>query len=1107
MTTIRYPKPEILTEIALDEHAVIEASAGTGKTYTIERLVVELLLNGPPSLRIDDVLIVTFTRRATSELRERIRAMLRDIVDHVDRGDSPEEALEEAEAHWEIGEDGARSIREAIYDFDRAPIYTIHGFCQRILSEYAFENRRLFDEEHAEASRLFERCFRELLRTRLSTDPDLKPWLEAWLNVGKSVEDLQSELYDLQGAREVLRPRMEPETMARLREEARAGEIDDKSDRYRVEAATLQTMRPVVEEAFRDFKDAEGVYVYDDMLELVWESLQGPQGPELVESIRDRFRYGLIDEFQDTDPLQWQIFERIFYESGGRNVFYLIGDPKQAIYGFRGADVGAYLEAARRVSGDDPDPLVLEHNYRSTENLVGAYNAIFDQQADPPFFDHDEITYDHPVDCGQPELFLEGERGESQSAISLVSLQAASSDENVKVGEMRRAIRESMADEIARIVGGETPLYVPTDDGEGRRPIRENDIFVLTPKQKRGEEVGDALRERGIRYAFYRKSGLFQTDEAREIFKVLRAVAQPDDRSHRFHAYRTPFFAGSLPELEALDDLEGPRSPRRLLRKWHAMARRRDFDRLFQHLLEESGLLRRAVLLNKNDRALTNYRHILEILTRASHRSDRDLDELLGLLHTYVEGDEEPEEDDAKLQRLESEEEAVQIMTIHKSKGLEAELVFLYGGFGKSTKARRTYKEPDGQKVRFWRRGIMTDEQKARGNTYYYRAAQRLMYVAITRARSRVYLPYVSPEIGDTDRSSKIKGEYRPVVRRLDAIVSQLPESYPDRYFEIQTVSTSRSSRRRSPDRPHRALDEWSIPEPTALERRSDRWFRRRCRENKLRITSFSGLASEGGAGSRVVGDDPGSEPREEDDIFEDDDWITDVEGPPPGRQTGSLLHEWLERIDYDVVAEETFETWRQRPEVRGLVRETMRDYGVAETHRRDCEELVYRALTLPVAPEDGPFIERLADVDRHRCEVAFHYPIPEPHHPDWNEHHAPDVEVDEGFVTGEIDLLFEHDGRIYFADWKSNLLEDYDAETVAADVREHYELQARLYAIAVVKMLGISSAEAYERFGGFFYLYLRGLDADDPTRGVVYDRPEWDAIGTYWQGLEQLSR
>ncbi len=1102
--TIRYPKPEVLTEIDLDDHAVIEASAGTGKTYTIERLVVELLLDGPASLRIDDILIVTFTRRATSELRERIRAMLRDIAQRCETGDEPEDALAEAEAHWTLGEEEARTIREAIYDFDRAPIYTIHGFCQRLLSEYAFENRRLFDEEHAEASRLFERCFQELLRTTLSTDPDLRPWLEAWLNVDASIDDLRSHLYELQGGREQLRPRLDDDTRRTLLEEARRGDLGDKKRTDYLKTAVLQTFRPVVDRGFRDFKQSEGVYVYDDMLELVWESLEDSQGPELVESIRDRFRYGLIDEFQDTDPLQWKIFKRIFHESGGRNIFYLIGDPKQAIYGFRGADVGAYLEAARLVTGEDPSPLVLGENYRSTESLVGAYNTIFDQRAPAPFFDHDDITYDHPVDCGQPDLFLEDERGQPQSAIELVSLTAPSPDESVRVGDMRRAVRESMADEIARIVEGERTLYVPTEDGQGRRPIQANDIFVLTPKQNRGEEFGDALRERGVRYAFYRKPGLFQTDEARHVFKMLRAIAQPDDRSHRFQAYMTPFFAASLDQLESLDDLEGTRAPQRLLRKWNGMARDREFERLFQHLLEESGLLRRAVFLNKNDRALTNYRHILEVLTRASHRSDRDLDELLGLLHGYIEGDSEPEGDDADLQRLESEEEAVQIMTIHKSKGLEAELVFLYGGFGKSKKAKRTYREPGGQKVRFLSRRAMNDDQKARGNVHYRHASQRLMYVAITRARSKVYLPYAPPTIGDTNRDKKIKGRYRPVVERLDAIVSQLPDGYPDRYFDIRTVSTGLDSKQRRVEPPARVLDDWSMPPPTHLERRSDRWFRRRRRANTLRITSFSGLESGSEQHSQVVGDDADGESRE-DDVFETDDWVTDVDGPPPGRQTGSLLHEWLERFDYEVVADEPFDEWRQRPEVGGLVRKTMRDYGVAEPHRLDCERLVYRALTVPIDPPSGPRFDCIAEVDRHRCEVGFDYPIPQSNHPDWNEPHAPDITVDEGFITGEIDVLLEHDGRVYFADWKSNLLESYAPEAVTTDVRDHYALQARLYTIAVVKMLGISDEEAYERFGGCFYIYLRGLDPEAPDHGIYYDRPSWKAVGEYWHELLNL--
>ena len=1089
MEPTRYPKPNVLRELSSEEHAVIEASAGTGKTFTIEHLIVDLLLEADPEVSIDEILVVTFTRRATAELVQRVRAILRGIVDAARGGASDGDPAEADEPHWEIGEAEVRTVKDALDNFDRAPIYTIHGFCQRILTEYAFENRRLFDQEHVDDRRLFEECFFDVLRRRLSTDPALEPWLEAWLGQGQSVDDLHEELHREFSGTAQIRPLFDDAERREILERARAGEADKNT----VKTAAIQVMAPVVAQAVQRRKRNEGLYAFDDMLGMVWESISGPRGGELVSAIRERFRFALIDEFQDTDPLQWRIFERLFFESGGRNIFYLIGDPKQAIYGFRGADVDTYVDAIEKVTAADYGSEVLEKNYRSTEALIDAYNAIFDQQAEEPFFGG-KITYDSPVECGRPELQLVDADGGVEPAIEVMELEAPS-DVSGKTGELRVSFLDAIADEIEAIVDGERELYVE-DDGDRKR-VGPGDIFVLTDQKKRGEAMGEALRERGVRHAFYRKEGLFQTPEALHVFKALRAVAHPSDRSHRLHAYMTPFFDVGFEELEAIDELEGPEAPRQRLREWQGHARRRKFERMFERMMQDSGLIRRQIFLESSDRGLTNYRHIFELLTREAHRSNRDIAELVVSLKSYIDGEAEPEGEDSNLQRLESDEDAVQIMTVHKSKGLEADVVFLFGGIGRHRAAVREFKDESGQKVRYLTKNLM-GEHKPKGETYFRRESERLMYVAVTRARAKVCLPYLPPEIGETERRKKLKGQYAPLCERLDAIVAE-PQIYEDgRRFHRTAVPYRTTTYRAQDEEAENALGGWELPEFVDREPAPDAAFEGLRRERKIEITSYSAMAADHGDEEVRAGDFEAAVTEEErvDDFEPTPGWDRDGE-LPPGRETGLALHAILERVDYEAAGTaDNLEEWQQRREVSEEIDAAMRIYGIDQGMREECARLTYRALTNPVRPEGGPDLVPFSNVDRYETELDFYFPIPEGDHPDLTDFHDPEIELEDGFVTGSIDLFFEVDGRIYIADWKSNWLESYEPAELERSFNERdYDLQAKLYALAVVRMLGIHSEAAYERFGGFLYVYLRGFGESTAGVGLHFGRPTWDEL------------
>ena len=430
-------------------------------------------------------------------------------------------------------------------------------------------------------------------------------------------------------------------------------------------------------------KRERGTLDYEDMLKWVADALDGPRGKSLAATLRERYRVTLIDEFQDTDELQWKIFRQVFVEGGESNRIYVIGDPKQAIYGFRGADVHAYLEACRELSKSSATTVHLRENYRSTSDMIDACNLIFDQGAAEPLFNGD-ITYSHPVTCGHPALRAIAANGQPIAPVTLLKFQPR--DDRYKFSRrMREAIGTRIAQEIRRIILEPEHAIEICDKGKDPRRISAKDIYVLTRTNRDSAEISKYLRQAGVPYAFYKQDGLFQTREAAHILDVLRGIDEPGRRSHRLKAWATPFFAVDYGDLGRLDDARNSQRMLDLLFEWRALAEGDRFADLFDALLHQSGLVERLLLLSDDRRELTNYEHIFEILTQQASRHGVSLGEIIELLDSYISMRATPPGDDSNVQRVEGDRDAVQIMTIHKSKGLEADVVALYGGFFAST--------------------------------------------------------------------------------------------------------------------------------------------------------------------------------------------------------------------------------------------------------------------------------------------------------------------------------------------------------------------------------------------------------------------------------------
>ena len=1123
----RARRPAILAQLPTDAHAVVEASAGTGKTFTLEHLVVELLLSGQASM--NRLLVVTFTERAAAELELRLRAKLRALLEGREAPAQPDEDA------WTIDDEARRRLSTALLGFERATISTIHAYCQRVLVEQAFQHGRPLRQRLVDGKSSFERAFVDALRTELARDEEPQAWLDAWLEE-RSLADLLtlsrethergglvSPAFDVARWRAAIREAAQAPIHARAirplaaRGGVRGSALDrvltllgqvgtelraahassparglgalsidavdelvsrlepaaERQPRLRhlvdalrelssaaapMEAAVLQVVLPRVQRRLREDKASRGELDFGDLLRVLDASLSGPGGDALAEHLCRRHPVALIDEFQDTDPVQWRIFRRIHLEPGRGGRLVVIGDPKQAIYGFRGADVSTYLSARAALVEAGGVRVALDRSFRARPTLVRALEQLFDPAAPEPFFPG-EVRYETRIAPGR--TFDGGllERGARGPAAVLLTPEIDSAP--VGAGRAARLLAEAVTDEIQRLLDPDEVLLEQADGPP--RPLSPRDVFVLARSAREGRLVAERLTARGISAALYKQEGLLQSDEAHEVRVLLAAVADPHRPGLAARAARTRFFAVPLDRLaDPAGASPGAAVLPRLL-AWKVHADRRDYPRLLAAIWEGSGLRERLALAGDEERALTNFLHLFEILLAEAKRGQPSLDELVHRLGAFARGAAQTESEDGNVQRLASDRAAVQVMTMHKAKGLEAEVVFLFGGLADVRGKVHPYVDDRGRRLFVGPEPPEAPRRAAREE------ARRLAYVALTRARSRLYVPW----LGATDaEGSPVRG-----LGGLQALLEPHLARVAALYGTLWSVT------RRAP-RPEPPTGLRAIPRapPVGLGARlrgpADDGGRAALRAERALpvVTSYSRMKAQ----SRWTGDeDPSDTERPQASARP-----VDPDRLPPGAATGRFLHEVLEQVDLDELRahRDEPERWAAREGPRRLLDAGLERHHRSPRHRPHAAALVHAALTAPLDLGPTRLEGGLVAAERVVREMEFLFPVP--------------ADPSAGYVKGFIDVVFEHGGRFYVLDWKSDLLEDPGPAAVDAHAREHYGLQAELYALALAKLLAVDGEAAYEaRFGGAAYAFVRHLDAQDPRRGQWFWRPSWRAL------------
>jgi exodeoxyribonuclease V beta subunit len=1054
-----YLRPVILDKIGLGTHRVIEASAGTGKTFTLEHLIVELLVR--KKAQLDQILAVTFTQRATAELRARVRAAVDRALRAAYAGD---EAIKAAFPGVEL----VAPLEAALFSFERAPIHTIHSFCQRVLTELAFDTGARFGTEAADGRALFHEAFRAVLREKKIASSEYAGPLAKWVgDFGKSVDDLEKMLF------EVSSNHYEPNVGG-----------------YETSTETLLAglLVPPIRKWLRAEKFRRGVIDYDDMLERVHEALTDDTSGRLVAALRSRFRFALIDEFQDTDEIQWEIFRKIFVADHSESALYLIGDPKQAIYSFRGADVQAYLRARSQIAAPPNDPIALVENFRSTAAMVAAINEILDQNANPPLF-KSAIQYQNPVSCGREDLHARM-AGKDLVPITLI---AAKRGAKYNAAALRRMLACRIAATIKTIVKDPGSAITVTDGAKPGPAVNYGDIYILTNTNAEGVKLAEYLRAESVPYAFYKREGLFQTDEAHDVLDMLRAVAAPNNRSYRLKAWATPFFAVPMRELAKLVEPEPSDPLMARLAKWHGLANDGDFAELFDSLLEDSGLAARQLFGAPNLRELTNYEHLFELILEESMREGWSIADIIDRLAAYVGEYRLPSGEDPNLMRLESERAAVQIMTIHKAKGLEARVVFVFGGFFANNNPRpmKIYHDREGDRQlaigseaqRKEKKKIDQDEAEE---------SQRLLYVAITRARAKLYLPYVPTKPGRND----ITGRYRQLNDRLRAMdaAGQLAEPL------FETVALEMQPRQQSPSA--NAIGGWQPPasllsDPGVAKLESEIASLARA-SAALSTLSYTSLHRRTAAAAEAAEIDP---TEYKSDLEPAADVAEITSEPRGGAAAGIFLHEVIEKLDLKTLAAAGDPAiWGALPEIRELFDSALRRHQVPERERWMTRgpEVVFNALRSPIVA-GALTIPALAGCESSR-EMEFAFPRPEAAHRLLDSVPANDDarwRIERGVYVGFVDFVFRYENRVYFADWKSDLMASYEPNWVTEHAQKNYSLQAKIYTIGVTRLLGIQTEAEYEAgFGGLLYVFIRGITpAGGGKRGIYFHRPPWSEV------------
>lgn len=1117
---------------------VLEASAGTGKTYSLMHIALRLIVE--EAMRIDRILLITFTKAATSELRGRLAQILGGLHEHLSRGGAgPSEKVEGSDLleEWSgrIGLDLVKSrLAAAVELIDEAPIYTIHSFCSRMYEGYAFSSGSgygvKFDSQAC--SRAAADAVNDfMLKKFAAMDPETAEALLA---------------YDLEG---ILRSALD--CSASVSEGERLRVFPGVGEEL---ASLLEDFFKEVPEKLADEKKRLGIQNFNDQLKNMADACRN--FPEFRKRVGESYDAVLVDEFQDTDPLQFRIIRECFLaEEEGRGLprtLFIVGDPKQSIYRFRGADLGAYLQARAEIGCIRE----LDRNYRSAPAIVKAVNALFgvrgrDERrelalrkvknpgADQGAFLNPEIT--------SPEVKFSSSKLPLMKKTSDGALHPVASFELWRTDFIQLSVDEAsaleawfVAEDIADLYESGALLNAGTPD---ERRFRFSDAAALVRSRKDAEALKKELALRGIPYVDSVEGDVLTTDEAFDVLCCLNAMEQPSDRALLARARATRLYGESMSHLAAKEGAEERLLEASELFSEAARVReKRGVSAAFALVMQKRGTYSRLSEQIGGRARIINFEHVLEALESESRRR-RTLSGLVEWMKhecsSALAGAEVP--DERKI-RSASDVDAVKIETIHKSKGLQYPVVYVLAMWRNISYSEGRMVKVDSKQYFVPRvDGIKKNMNEFAPQDELENASEavRIFYVAATRAACRLVMAffpaaakrknlYFHPSFKRSCLTCSAAGSTEGIadpdalIEYLDAVpehaaggadadegfrevADALAEHCPgvDRNLSRSDFWRTRVLDRGECTRPGLKIDaaeselELEAFEPKA-GRISEEWAR----------SSFSAIASlADSAADGELKDDECEEDEVEQSVQKkaEEDEADPVFDFPRGAEAGTLLHKMFEVVEPADAAKMSADELADAVEsvFRTSVCRFSEQFEDWERCRLAACLMLKRAALAPILP-DGSSLSSV-DPSRSRHEMDFLLKSDcggmsagefgrilawlEPRL--FSGLASESTRSLSGYLAGSMDYVFEHDGLYWVVDWKSNYissrLEDYSKKGVEALMtHSNYWLQGFIYLSALRSFVGDP-----EKIGGAQFLFLRGIREDGGFGAGLLDMSE----------------
>jgi len=1163
----------------LSGHKVIEASAGTGKTYTITNLYLRLLLGhnkkSPQPLRVNEILVLTFTNAATNELRHRIRQRIllaRACFKNPDTEfDDPFlMSLREHSVNLTID---AKILTAAIQLMDEAAIYTIHGFCARVLNEQPFETGTLFDQpSDADSNQLLRLASEDFFRTFIQTlhGAEIEIAIELWPNpetlanslkplLGKTditlVPDcieIQDQLHlleqeidqikatwidaDIQALLEscgINRTRKTYTRLGAMTEFCHGNTyLTDLWEHFTVDTITrnltkagtlpahdiFQNISNItdsehlfqqlkinlwhqstqwIEQRIHQFKENLGSFTPDDLLAQVDTAItQSDAQTGLAQILAKRWPVAMIDEFQDTDSAQYRIFKNI-YNNPATSSLFMIGDPKQAIYQFRGADIYTYINAKRQVDAK-LDLFSLGTNWRSSPRLVRAINYLFDK---PDIFSNDRdipfVPVTWPASRADEKLSL---NGQTVTPIEIFTL--SKTGKSINKNDVLRLAMDYTAQEISRLRG--------SDPGTGASGKSNLDIAILVRDRFEMRAAKSALETVGIRSVFVTQDSVLDSSVAEDLYLVLTAVAEPNNAGAIRSAIATKLCQSSANEIDRINhNLSAYQDCLAEFHRYHITWSKFGIALMIGQFIEHRKLAQKWLCQMEGDRTLTNLRHLAELLQNQSN--------LIPGIQSLVQwfGDEQQNKDAAQQEdrqlRLDSDSDLVKLVTMHASKGLEYDIVFIPVATISAREIAKdmpalSHADADGSGSFRTTADVGNNPHKRLLSQAETQAENmRLLYVAITRAKSRCYIG-ISP----------VKGAGQSSIATLLGLSSTLEtetpytplESLPADLFTIVDIDKLLPAS----DKIHTGKPEThqsrngNLLEPPAIPVITDPWRTHSYTGISRMLTSRNFISDEQNQATLpgYLDDDKPAKV-----ILLDtsqDLEVFDQYHFPKGPRIGVALHDLLEKMDFTGP-----ETNRRSSISRFIQRVGTTANSDAWT---DAVEIwTSNILATPISTtgdSTGSFTLNQITSAARLNELEFFFPLDSKRDPigllkknGYLEQGLSLTRVQlAGVMNGFVDLILEYEDKYYIIDYKSNFLgldqSFYSIDNIATHMSSHhYHLQYLIYCVAVNRYLQtrIANYDYDQHFGGVHYLFLRGMQKDIPDSGIFSHRPEKQLI------------